>query len=95
MKMVQKGKNKNNLVIRIQVHGRRIGRYNLITYSNRLRDYTSNRAEQMYILVKKNGKEYRIPVGLIDAENAIYMPYDQYLLYSNFLDYQNIELRKT
>ena len=93
--MVQKGKNKNNLVIRIQVHGRRIGRYNLITYSNRLRDYTSNRAEQMYILVKKNGKEYRIPVGLIDAENAIYMPYDQYLLYSNFLDYQNIELRKT
>ncbi len=92
--MTQKRKNKNQLIKSIKVHGIRNGDYNLITYPNRLKDSTSNHAEQVYIPVIKKGKEKLIPVGLIDDERALYLKYDQYLMFSDFLDYQNIELRK-
>ncbi|WP_303818979.1 ATP-binding protein [Ruminococcus flavefaciens] len=86
--------NKNHVIISIKVHGIRSGDYNLITYPNRLKDYTSNHAEQVYIPVMKKGKEKLIPVGLIDEEKALYLKYDQYLMFSDCFEYQKIELRK-
>ncbi len=90
----KKMKNKNHVIRSIKVHGIRSGDYNLITYPNRLKDYTSNHAEQVYIPVMKKGKEKFIPVGLIDEEKALYLKYDQYLMFSDCLEFQNIELRK-
>lgn len=94
MAAVPKGLQKSAL--EINVTGKRAGKYILVAYNGKLKNYTPKKTTGMFIPHIKNGKEKLISVSVIEEDKVIYIAKDQFKAAEKlFRDPKGIELRKT
>lgn len=80
----------------VQVSGAYMGRYFLVPYKGKLKNYTAKPAISMFIPQIRSGKKKMIPVSVVEEECIIYVSKENYKMYEKWLTSPDgIELRKT
>lgn len=67
--------------IEVEVFGACKGKYYLIPYKGKLKNYTQKEAVNMFIPQTRSGKEKLVPVSVIEEDHLIYIPKENYKAY--------------
>lgn len=82
--------------IEVQVSGAHAGRYSIVPYKGKLKNYTLKPVVSMFIPQMRSGKEKLVPVSVVEEDQTIYISKENYKMYEKGLTApEGIELRKT
>lgn len=89
-------KERHQDAVEVQVIGTYAGRYFIVPYEGKLKNFTTKLTTSMLILQMRSGKEKMVPVSVFEEDRIIYISKENYKAFEKGLTVpEGIELRKT